>query len=874
MRHIIFDSAEDCKVAILLKESSFNNKDIQTSYVTPLNVAGVTNQDIIAFSLEYNDVNKVPAAFMKSYLDRLLPILVETGVTHLYVADSSYFKALTKQTKADVHLGYVLPCKVAGYAHLNVVLGYSYQMLFYNPEIQTKIDRSLVTLVSSLKGSHVAPGHGIIHSAKYPKTLEAIAAALEELHQYESLTCDIEAFSLRFNEAGVGTISFAWDEHNGIAFPCDYWAEYLEDGYQVSEGVYKPYHAVRALIKQFFEKYKGELTFHNATYDVKVMIYTLWMQHGLDTEGLLQGLKVMTARLEDTKIIAYLATNSTAGNELGLKVLAHSFAGNWAKDDIEDIRKIKLDDLLEYNLVDALSTFHVKNKYTPIMVADNQEDIYRNVMLPSITTIIQMELTGMPMGKAKIQEVKAKLMGMQEEYMTFIMNSGLIKAMNLLVQTKAMTTANAKLKTKQHAIEKFKDEVFNPNSGPQLQRLLYELMGLPVIDYTDTKMPATGAETIEKLIHHTQNPSYVSLLEALIGNGKVTKILSTFIPAFEGAIEKSSDGIVWLHGSFNLGGTVSGRLSSSEPNLQNIPANSLFGKLIKELFLGPMGWLMCGADFNSLEDMISALTTKDPNKLAVYEKGFCGHSLRAAYYFKEELEKEGIFIDTSVPASVNQLKKTDHWTRQESKAPTFLLTYGGTHHGMMNNLGWSKEKSKRIEDNYHELYKASDAYIQSRIKEASKVGYTDVAFGLRVRAPLLKQVIYGAAKMPYEAAAEGRTAGNAMGQSYGLLNNRAANEFMSKVRASKYRLDIKIIALIHDAIYLLIKDDVEVMEWANRELILSMQWQDLPEIQHPTVKLGAALDIFWPNWANPITLPNGASQDTIKELCNKAKEKH
>lgn len=480
----------------------------------------------------------------------------------------------------------------------------------------------------------------------------------------------------------------------------------------------------------------------------------------------------------------------------------------------------------------------------------------------------------MPMGKAKIQEVKAKLMGMQEEYMTFIMNSGLIKAMNLLVQTKAMTTANAKLKTKQHAIEKFKDEVFNPNSGPQLQRLLYELMGLPVIDYTDTKMPATGAETIEKLIHHTQNPSYVSLLEALIGNGKVTKILSTFIPAFEGAIEKSSDGIVWLHGSFNLGGTVSGRLSSSEPNLQNIPANSLFGKLIKELFLGPMGWLMCGADFNSLEDMISALTTKDPNKLAVYEKGFCGHSLRAAYYFKEELEKEGIFIDTSVPASVNQLKKTDHWTRQESKAPTFLLTYGGTHHGMMNNLGWSKEKSKRIEDNYHELYKASDAYIQSRIKEASKVGYTDVAFGLRVRAPLLKQVIYGAAKMPYEAAAEGRTAGNAMGQSYGLLNNRAANEFMSKVRASKYRLDIKIIALIHDAIYLLIKDDVEVMEWANRELILSMQWQDLPEIQHPTVKLGAALDIFWPNWANPITLPNGASQDTIKELCNKAKEKH
>lgn len=191
----------------------------------------------------------------------------------------------------------------------------------------------------------------------------------------------------------------------------------------------------------------------------------------------------------------------------------------------------------------------------------------------------------------------------------------------------------------------------------------------------------------------------------------------------------------------------------------------------------------------------------------------------------------------------------------------------------MNNLGWTKEKSQRIENNYHELYKVSDEYIQARIKEASNVGYTTVAFGLRVRTPLLKQVIYGAARMPYEAASEGRTAGNAMGQSYGLLNNRAANEFMSKVRASKYRLDIKIIALIHDAIYLLIRDDIEVVEWANTELIKAMQWQDLPEIQHPTVKLGAALDLFWPNWSKAITLPNGATQTTIRELCNKAKEK-
>ena len=399
-------------------------------------------------------------------------------------------------------------------------------------------------------------------------------------------------------------------------------------------------------------------------------------------------------------------------------------------------------------------------------------------------------------------------------------------------------------------------------------------MGLPVIDLTDTKMPATGAETIEKLIYHTSEPAYRDLLSALIEYGKVTKILSTFIPAFEGAISKDGSDTVWLHGSFNLGGTVSGRLSSSEPNLQNIPANSQYAKLIKECFVGPTDWLFCGADFNSLEDMISALTTKDPNKLKVYTDGFDGHALRAVSYFYND-HPDFAKINPNDPKPVNALKEKGHPLsayRQDSKGPTFLLTYGGTYHGMMSNLGWEMEKAKSIEAGYHQLYQVSDQYVQDRLHQASKDGYVTVAFGLRVRTPLLKQVLFGGPKMPYEAAAEGRTAGNAMGQSYGLLNNRAAVDFMRKVWASPYRLDIMPVALIHDAIYILVKDRVDVVEWANHELIKSMQWQELPEIQHPTVKLGAAIDIFWPSWAHATTIPNGADQETIINICKATKE--
>lgn len=868
MRHHIFEEADAYPIALLMKGSSFNKQELINNYIAPLNAEGIPSKDIIAFTLEYNDSGKAPAGFIKDYLANLLPGLNSLGTKYLHVNDSAYFKVLAGQSKAEPHYGYVLPCKIKGYEHMHVVLGLNYQTLIYNPELKAKLNLSLNTLAQHVSGSYQALGTGIIHSAEYPESVQAIADALQSLHQYPSLTCDIEAFSLRFNEAGIGTIAFAWDKHNGIAFACDY--ESIDPGLKDGFGMYRSNRAVRTLLLDFFTTYQGELTFHSSGYDVKVIVYTLWMKNLLDTKGLLTGLDTMCQRMHDTKIIAYLATNSTAGNVLGLKALAHEFAGNWAKDDIKDIRRIPLKDLLQYNLVDALATHYVRNKYQPVMQADNQKALYNSLMMPSQKLLIQTELTGMPMSRKRIAEVKRLLLEIQSNHLNTIHNSVIIKAMNLLVQTKAMVDANAKLKVKQHPLEKFADVVFNPNSGPQLQELLYTQMGLPVLDYTDSKQPATGADTIEKLINHVTQPEYKALLGALIAYGKVSKILSTFIPAFEGAISKDNSDTVWLHGNFNLGGTVSGRLSSSEPNLQNIPAGSEYGKLVKSCFVGADGWLFAGADFNSLEDYISALTTKDPNKLAVYEQGFDGHCLRAAYYFREQCPD----IDPTDPVSVNSMKKKYPDLRQDSKAPTFLLTYGGTYHGMMSNLGWPEDKAKAIEKGYHDLYKVSDEFIQARLHQASKDGFVEVAFGLRVRTPLLKQVMFGKAKMPYEAAAEGRTAGNAMGQSYGLLNNRAAVDFWKKVWASKYRYDILPSALIHDAIYPIIRDDVEVVEWANRELIKSMQWQELPEIQHPTVKLGAALDIFWPNWGNPTTLPNEATKEVIMETCNAAKEKY
>lgn len=163
----------------------------------------------------------------------------------------------------------------------------------------------------------------------------------------------------------------------------------------------------------------------------------------------------------------------------------------------------------------------------------------------------------------------------------------------------------------------------------------------------------------------------------------------------------------------------------------------------------------------------------------------------------------------------------------------------------------------------------SDRWVQDQLHQAGIDGYVTVAFGLRVRTPLLAQVVRGNSKTPFEAEAEGRTAGNALGQSWCLLNTRAGSEFMSKVRTSKYKYDIRPCASVHDANYFMIKDDIDAIQFTNTHLVQAVQWQDDPAIWHDEVKLGGELGIFWPDWSKEATIPNYATNEQITEVCLK-----
>lgn len=867
MKHVLFAPEENTyDIAILIKDSSFVGSSLSEYYVEPLEKLGIPRNKIIAFNLPY-DKKKVSSNQIHAYFNSLIPALDKLGIKYIYCADAEYFKTLTKQRKADNHLGYVLDCAAPKYKHMKVVLGLNYGGLLYNPNQAPKLDLSLTTLADSYNGCYQQLGANIIHKAQYPVFIPQIQAFLNSLHQYPSLTCDIEAFSLNPFEAGIGSIAFAWNKHEGGSFLVD-WVKNPASNAPVIEGFKQHNKAIKSLLKHFFINYKGNLKYHNATYDIKVLILELFMSHPQDYEGMLYGLEVMTRDIDDTKVIAYLALNTTAELSLGLKDLGHEYAGDYAESDIKNICLIPQESLLRYNLTDCLTTWFVFDKYYPVMLQDNQQNIYETLMKPSLKILIQMELVGMPISLERVNEVDIELRALQTKYLDQLSTSPTIKTCQHVLQLKELTAINAKLKTKQHGLDKVADYVFNPNSGNHLIELLYNVMLLPVLDMTATKLPSTSGDTLEKLLNHTSNQEYKDVIGALIGLSKVDKIITSFIPAFKQAITKKQGD--WLHGGFNLNGTVSGRLSSSKPNLQNLPSGSDFGKLVKSCFMAPKGWVFSGADFNSLEDYISALTTKDPNKLDVYLKQFDGHCLRAAYYYRDQLPH----IDLSDPKSVNSLKKTHPELRQSSKPITFLLTYGGSYIGLMRNCGLGELEAKKIEANYHELYKVSDKWVEDKIDQATQDGYVTVAFGLRVRTPLLSKSVLGNSRTLHQAEAEGRTAANALGQSYGLLNNRAAIDFMGRVWASPYRLSIFPVSLIHDSIYLLIKDDIKVVTWVNENLIDAMKWQELPELYHPTVKLGANLDIFYPTWANAITLPNHANKEDILRICKEGVDEY
>ena len=271
MFSIHFDPTDNERIAILTKRKAMGKQDLTDYYVTP---TGISKEYFVAFELYYDTKNTCKAVEGRQHLiNEILPSTDDTDIEVLLVCDGPYFKWLTKNTKVEPFYGQICNCVIENYEHLKIIPIPNHQRIPYSPPLQNKIDLSLRILKDYIDGTFQVTGSDIIHFEYYPQTIEEIAKALDILHGYDELSCDIETLSLEFWNAGISTISFAWTKHEGIAFAVDR-DPHNDFGERPIDDSLK----IKKFLRQFFIDYKGSIVYHNAMFDLKVLTYELWMK--------------------------------------------------------------------------------------------------------------------------------------------------------------------------------------------------------------------------------------------------------------------------------------------------------------------------------------------------------------------------------------------------------------------------------------------------------------------------------------------------------------------------------------------------------------------------------------------------------------------
>lgn len=448
------------------------------------------------------------------------------------------------------------------------------------------------------------------------------------------LFCDIETHSLDLTKAGLYSIAFCTDDGNAYAFKVE------KDHYLA--------------LAHFFFYYKGDIVFHNAAYDVPVLIYELFMKGSFtNLQGLETGIKAFKGKLEDTKIIYYLYNNNVSRTPLGLKEIASEKFGDWGIDlGNKSITDFPIKEVLEYNCIDVHATKYVyelcygskppvKAERFEYLQQYPHDKIYQKLMLKTLMNCIRMSLCGFTVDLERFKSIVEDMNEEHQSTLKHVLNSSYVRSITESEMEKAWQdylarkANNKRIRAREK--EYFRKE-FNLNSILDLRKLLYEVLELPQINKTKTGGLGTDLKTLKDLVNLTDKEEVQELLRNIIAYKEVNKILTSFVDPIINA-PKDSWGYGRVRSNFNIGGTISGRLSASGGsdgilNLQQIPSTGTrFAKIFKSPFKAPEGWLLVGLDIASLEDRISAILTKDPNKTSLYLEGYDGHSLRTYHYY-------------------------------------------------------------------------------------------------------------------------------------------------------------------------------------------------------------------------------------------------
>ena len=277
------------------------------------------------------------------------------------------------------------------------------------------------------------------------------------------------------------------------------------------------------------------------------------------------------------------------------------------------------------------------------------------------------------------------------------------------------------LKSSLHVLERdiydIAGETFNINSPKQLGRILFENLSIPY-PRKSIKMDKDGNPSYSTADDVLSDISYEFEIVGLIQRYRaLSKLISTYLDKLPTYISKRTGRI---HTVFNLAGTVTGRLSSSDPNLQNIPSRGKEGKQIRNAFTAPQGYRLVSADYSQIELRLIAHFSDDPGLIRAFNSNLDIHRFTAS----EVLGK-----------SVDEITDDE---RSHAKATNFGLMYGMSSHGLAKQTGMSSKEAKAYIETYFTRYPRIKSLMESIISEAKETGYTPTLSGFRVMIPGIK----------------------------------------------------------------------------------------------------------------------------------------
>ncbi|MCZ6399135.1 DNA polymerase I [Vibrio alginolyticus] len=493
---------------------------------------------------------------------------------------------------------------------------------------------------------------------------ETFNAWLDKLQTAELFAFDTETDNLDYMLANLVGLSFAVDE--GIAAYVPVAHDYLDAPEQLDRGW------VLEQLKPILEDAAKAKVGQNLKYDASVLAR-------YDIE--LKGIK------HDTMLESYIY-NSVGGkhdmDSLALRFLQHScisfeqIAGK-GKNQLT-FNQIELEQASPYAAEDADVTLRLHNRlFANIEQDESLKTVYEEIEMPLVPVLSRIERTGV-----------------------------FIDEMKLSAQSVEITARLDELEKKAYEIA---EQEFNMNSPKQLQAILFEKMGLPVVKKTPSGTPSTNEEVLQELALDYPLPKLILEYRGL------AKLKSTYTDKLPKMINPSTGRV---HTSYHQAVTATGRLSSTDPNLQNIPIRNEAGRRIRQAFVAPSGHKILAVDYSQIELRIMAHLSGDQALLNAFRDGKDIHAATAA-------EIMGVSIED---VSSEQ--------RRRAKAVNFGLIYGMSAFGLAKQLGIPRGEAQAYMDTYFERYPGVMQYMEDTRSTAADKGYVETIFGRRLHLPEIK----------------------------------------------------------------------------------------------------------------------------------------